>query len=59
MDDVYFDLFIKYKDAEKEIVWERALTWPAVEMYLQMLNRLNKKDIELFGKSRIEYFRIE
>lgn len=59
MDAIYFDLFIKYKDAEKEIVWERSLTWGVLELNLRMLKNINEIDIKLFGKSRIEYLRIE
>lgn len=59
MDATYFDLYIKYKDAEKEVVWERGITWGVLEMYLRMIREINKVDIKLFGKSKIEYIRIE
>ena len=59
MDAIYFDLFIKYKDAEEEIVWDRALTWAALGLNLKMIEHFNQTDIKLFGKSRVEYLRIE
>lgn len=59
MDATYFDLFVKYKDDEEEIVWERCITWTVLELHLKSLRQINETHIKLFGKSIIEYFRIE
>lgn len=59
MTATYFDLFVKYKDDQEEIVWERCITWAVLELHLKSLRQLNETHIKLFGKSIIEYFRIE
>lgn len=59
MNATYFDLFVKFKDDQKEIVWERCITWTVLELHIKSLRHLNETYIKVFGKSIIEYFRIE
>lgn len=59
MDNTYYDLYIKYKDKDDEIVWARALLWPELSLYIDMFKRFNDIDIKVSGKSKIDYIRIE
>lgn len=59
MDAVYFDLYIKYYNVEKEVIWSRALPWAELMICIEFIKRFNETDLKLFGKSRIEYIRFE
>ena len=59
MDNTYYDLYIKYKDNDDEIVWARALLWSELSLYIDMFKRFNDIDIKVSGKSRIDYIRFE
>lgn len=59
MDLEYFDLYIKYYNSEKEVLWSRCLPWCELMLNIEFFRKFNKTDLEIFGKSRIEYIRFE
>ena len=59
MDSHYHDLFIKFRDKDGEIIFERGITHKKLYDVVETINQLNKCHQAICNKSLIEYIRIE